>query len=177
MRNSIEEAGPPLARHRSEAVKTANAPAKYPAAAPPFCLLGLQVEVCAHGWCGCGLAEGWESEELLGCCEQGVVVVQGGRLGSGSGAGADHEGCDVAADVGGVGGAVVGLAAFAFVPGDEQGDGAGLVGIELRIAETLFASQLSPWATVPSCMSSITFGVMNENAGSVPAARSEASWS
>src|SRR5216683_2356422 len=45
----------------------------------------------------------------------------------------------------------------------------------LKITGRLLASQASPWATVPSCMSPIRFGVTNENAGSVLLARSAAS--
>jgi hypothetical protein len=48
--------------------------------------------------------------------------------------------------------------------------------VELRMAGTFEASQPSPWAIVPSCMSSIWFGVTNENAGRVPSARSAVSW-
>src|SRR5262249_15005338 len=44
-----------------------------------------------------------------------------------------------------------------------------------KIVGRLAASQLSPSATVPSCMSSIRFGVTKENAGSLPADRSLAS--
>src|SRR5260370_38721616 len=44
-----------------------------------------------------------------------------------------------------------------------------------KIAGTWVASQWSPWPTVPSCMSLTRFGVMNENAGSGPCARSPAS--
>src|SRR5215472_6122207 len=44
-----------------------------------------------------------------------------------------------------------------------------------RIVGRLADSHLSPSATVPSCMSSIRFGVMKENAGSAFAARSLAS--
>src|SRR6516225_681301 len=44
-----------------------------------------------------------------------------------------------------------------------------------RIVGRLADSHLSPSATVPSCMSSIRFGVTKENAGSLPADRSLAS--
>jgi hypothetical protein len=46
----------------------------------------------------------------------------------------------------------------------------------LRMVGRLLDSHESPSATVPSCMSSITFGVMNENAGRVLSARSAGSW-
>src|SRR5215469_1642600 len=45
----------------------------------------------------------------------------------------------------------------------------------LKMVGRLLASQLSPSWMVPSCMSSIRFGVTNENAGSALAARSELS--
>ena len=45
-----------------------------------------------------------------------------------------------------------------------------------KIAGRLLASQVSPSWIVPSCMSSIRFGVTNENAGRVPAAKSVLSW-
>src|SRR5215472_534251 len=44
-----------------------------------------------------------------------------------------------------------------------------------RIVGRLADSHASPWAMVPSCMSSIRFGVMNENAGRALLARSVAS--
>src|SRR5215472_4178892 len=44
-----------------------------------------------------------------------------------------------------------------------------------RMVGRLLESQVSPSAIVPSCMSSIRFGVMNENAGSVLLDRSLAS--
>jgi hypothetical protein len=46
----------------------------------------------------------------------------------------------------------------------------------LKIVGKLLASHVSPWAMVPSCMSSIRFGVTNENAGRLLLARSLASW-
>ena len=46
----------------------------------------------------------------------------------------------------------------------------------LKIVGRLFLSQVSPWGTVPSCMSSIRFGVTNEKAGRLFVARSVASW-
>src|SRR5258708_543793 len=45
-----------------------------------------------------------------------------------------------------------------------------------RIVGRLAASHVSPSAMVPSCMSSIRLGVMNENAGRALPARSAASW-
>src|SRR5215831_271210 len=45
-----------------------------------------------------------------------------------------------------------------------------------RIVGRLLDSHVSPWLMVPSCMSSMRFGVTNENAGSVLFARSVASW-
>ena len=48
---------------------------------------------------------------------------------------------------------------------------------EARIAGTAFDSQVSPWATVPSCMSWSMFGVIQPKLGVVSvAARSVASW-
>src|SRR5215469_3397705 len=46
----------------------------------------------------------------------------------------------------------------------------------VRIVGRLFASHVSPSWMVPSCMSSIRFGVMKENAGSALLVRSVASW-
>ena len=45
-----------------------------------------------------------------------------------------------------------------------------------RMAGRWLASHASPCAMVPSCMSWIRLGVMNENAGTALAARSVASW-
>src|SRR5262245_18123727 len=135
---------------------------------------GLQVEGRGHGREGGRLPQRGQAEQLLGGAEQGVEVEQRRRPRAGPGAGADHDGGDVAADVGLVGGARGGGPAFSLVPGDEHRGPLVYSGL-CKIAGRLASSHLSPSATVPSCMSSIRFGVTKENAGSLPADRSLAS--
>src|SRR5262249_1465618 len=90
---------------------------------------GLQVEGRGHGREGGRLPQRGQAEQLPGGAEEGVVVEQRRRPRAGPGAGADHDGGDVAADVGLVGGARGGGPAFALVPGDEhRGRAAGVLG-------------------------------------------------